>query len=59
RSTQIIKDREAALVQEFKDKGINIVEVDRQSFVDGVLQNVTPESLGYNREDYDRITALK
>jgi tripartite ATP-independent transporter DctP family solute receptor len=59
RATQKIKDREAALVQEFKDKGINIVEVDRQSFVDGVLQNVTPESLGYSRADYDRITALK
>lgn len=59
RATQKIKDREAALVQEFKDKGINIVEVDRQSFVDAVLENVTPESLGYSREDYDRITALQ
>lgn len=46
-------------MQEFKAKGINIVEVDRQSFVDSVLEKVSPESLGYSREDYDRITALK
>jgi tripartite ATP-independent transporter DctP family solute receptor len=59
RATQKIKDREAALVQEFKDKGINIVEVDRDSFVEAVLENVTPESLGYNREDYERISELK
>ena len=58
RATQQIKDREAELVAEFKAKGINIVEVDRQSFVDAVLENVTPESLGYSRADYDRINAL-
>ena len=57
-TNQIIK-REAELVDEFKKKGINIVQVNRQSFVDAVLKNSTPESLGYDRKDYDRIVALK
>jgi tripartite ATP-independent transporter DctP family solute receptor len=57
-TAQVIK-RESELVDEFKKKGINIVQVNRQSFVDAVLKNVTPESLGYDRKDYDRIVALK
>jgi tripartite ATP-independent transporter DctP family solute receptor len=57
-TAQIIK-REAELVDEFRKKGINIVQVNRQSFIDAVLKNATPESLGYDRKDYDRIVALK
>ena len=59
RATAKIKKREAELVDEFKKKGINIVQVDRKSFVDAVLKNVSPESMGYSRQDYDRIVALK
>jgi tripartite ATP-independent transporter DctP family solute receptor len=59
RSTAAIVKREAELVDEFKKKGINIVQVNRQSFVDAVLKNFTPEQLGYDRKDYDRIVALK
>jgi TRAP-type C4-dicarboxylate transport system substrate-binding protein len=59
RATAKIVKREAELVDEFKKKGINIVQVNRQSFVDAVLKNVTPESMGYDRKDYDRIVALK
>jgi tripartite ATP-independent transporter DctP family solute receptor len=57
-TAQIVK-RESELVEEFKKKGINIVQVNRQSFVDAVLKNFTPEQLGYDRKDYDRIVALK
>ena len=57
-TAQIIK-REGELVDEFRKKGLNIVQVNRQSFVDAVLKNSTPESLGYDRKDYDRIVALK
>jgi len=57
-TAQIIK-REQELVDEFKKKGLNVVQVDRKSFVDAVLKNATPESLGYDRKDYDRIVALK
>ena len=59
RATAQIKKREAELVDEFKKKGLQIVNVDRQSFVDAVLKNSTPESMGYERKDYDRIVAIK
>lgn len=59
RATAKIVKREGELVDEFKKKGINIVQVDRKSFVDAVLKNSTPESLGYDRKDYDRIVAIK
>jgi len=59
RATAAIVKREAELVDEFKKKGLNVVTVNRQSFVDAVLKNFTPEQLGYDRKDYDRIVALK
>jgi tripartite ATP-independent transporter DctP family solute receptor len=59
RATDKIKKREAELVDEFKKKGLQIVTVNRQSFVDAVLKNSTPESMGYERKDYDRIVAIK
>jgi len=59
RATAQIVKREGELVDEFKKKGINIVQVDRKSFVDAVLKNSTPDSLGYDRKDYDRIVAIK
>jgi tripartite ATP-independent transporter DctP family solute receptor len=59
RATAQIKKREAELVDEFKKKGLQVVTVNRQSFVDAVLKNFTPEQLGYDRKDYDRIVALK
>jgi len=57
-SAQIVK-REAELIDEFKKKGLNIVTVDRAGFQAAVLKNSTPESMGFDRKDYDRITALK
>ncbi|MDH5540828.1 MAG: sialic acid TRAP transporter substrate-binding protein SiaP [Rhizobacter sp.] len=59
KATEDIKKREAELVDVFKGKGINIVQVDRKSFQEAVLKNVTPESLGYTKADYDRIQAVK
>ncbi len=43
RATEKIKKREAELADEFKKKGLQIVQVDRKSFVDAVLKN-TPLS---------------
>ena len=54
-----IKKREGELVEEFRKKGLGVHEIDRKSFVDAVLKNVTVESLGFDRKDYDRITAIK
>ena len=59
RATAAIKKREAQLVAEFKKKGLQVVEVNRQSFVDAVLKSTTPESLGFTRADYDKIVAIK
>ena len=59
RATAQIKKREAELVDEFKKKGINIVAVNRQSFVDAVLKTKSVESLGFDRKDYDRIVSIK
>ena len=59
RATAKILKRESELVDDFKKKGINIVQVNRQSFVDAVLKGTTLESLGFDRKDYDRIVALK
>ena len=59
RATAQIKRREAELVDVFKAKGLQIVQVNRQSFVDAVLKNAPLESMGFTRADYDRIVALK
>jgi len=59
RASAAIKKREGELVAEFKKKGLGVHEVDRQSFVDAVLKNVTVESLGFDKKDYDRIVSIK
>ena len=59
RATAQIKKREAELVDEFKKKGLTIVQVNRQSFVDAVLKTKSVESMGFDKKDYDRIVALK
>jgi hypothetical protein len=34
-------------------------EVDRESFRQAVLKSSPPESMGFDRKDYDRIIAIK
>jgi tripartite ATP-independent transporter DctP family solute receptor len=58
RATDIIKQREAELVQTFKDKGIVVTEPDRQTFVDAVHKNRSVESMGFDRADFDAIQAI-
>jgi tripartite ATP-independent transporter DctP family solute receptor len=59
RATDKIKKREAELVEEFKKKGLQVVAVNRQSFVDAVLKASPVESMGYSKADYDKIQAIK
>jgi tripartite ATP-independent transporter DctP family solute receptor len=59
RATDKIKKREAELVDEFRKKGLQVVQVDRKSFVDAVLKNSSPESMGYVKSDYEKIVAIK
>ena len=51
--------REKELVAVFKQKGLNVVEVDQNDFRDTVLKNVSFESFGYQKADWDRIQAIK
>jgi tripartite ATP-independent transporter DctP family solute receptor len=59
RASAQIKKREAELVDEFKKKGLQVVTVNRQSFVDAVLKAKSVESMGFDKKDYDRIVAIK
>jgi tripartite ATP-independent transporter DctP family solute receptor len=59
RATAKIKEREAKLADVFRSKGLQVVSVDRESFRQAVLKNVTLESLGFTRADYDAIQAAK
>ena len=59
KATADIKKREGELVDEFKKKGLQIVNVDRKSFQDAVLKNSTLESMGFTKSDFDKIQAAK
>jgi tripartite ATP-independent transporter DctP family solute receptor len=58
-ATNDIKIREAGLADEFRKKGLNVHAVDRKSFQDAVLKNVSFESMGYTKADWDKIQAIK
>jgi tripartite ATP-independent transporter DctP family solute receptor len=59
RATAEIQAKEKELVETFKQKGLTVTEVNKDEFRDVVLKNVTFESLGYRKADYDRIQAIK
>jgi tripartite ATP-independent transporter DctP family solute receptor len=59
KATAEIRAREKELVEEFRKKGLAVTEVDRNDFRDTVLKNVTFESFGYRKADWDRIQALQ
>jgi tripartite ATP-independent transporter DctP family solute receptor len=59
RASAQIKKREAELVDEFKKKGLQIVQVDRKSFQDAVLKSSPLDSMGFTKADFDKIQAAK
>ena len=59
RASKQIQAREVELVQLFKDKGIDVTEVDQAEFKDAVMKSVPFEDFGYRKEDWDRIQAIK
>jgi TRAP-type C4-dicarboxylate transport system substrate-binding protein len=54
RATKIIVDREKALVETFKERGLTVTEVDRADFEKNVMEKVTFEEFGYRKEDWRR-----
>ncbi len=59
RATAEIQAKEKELIDTFKQKGLTIVEVNKDEFREAVMKNVTFESLGYRKTDYDKIQAMK
>lgn len=59
RATKIIEERENALVDDFKKRGINVVGVDKSDFEKTVLEKVTFEEFGYEKADWDAIRAVQ
>ncbi|TWF46534.1 sialic acid TRAP transporter substrate-binding protein SiaP [Neorhizobium alkalisoli] len=59
RTTKIIEDREKALVDEFKKKGVNVAEIDKADFEKNVLEKVKFEDFGYEKADWEAIRAIK
>ncbi len=59
RTTKKIEAREAELVQLFKDKGLNVTEVNKQDFIDAVHKNTSFEQYGYQKADWDAIEAIQ
>jgi tripartite ATP-independent transporter DctP family solute receptor len=59
RATKIIEEREQKLVGTFKEKGIDVAEVDKSDFEKTVNETVKLEDFGYVKEDRDAIRANK
>ena len=59
RATNDIRKREGELVEEFRKKGNNVVEVDRKAFQQHVLKNISFESMKLDKKDWDRIIAIQ
>ncbi|GAB1575854.1 sialic acid TRAP transporter substrate-binding protein SiaP [Bordetella petrii] len=57
-SVEVAK-REKELVEVFRQKGLNVAEVDTAGFRDTVLKKVPFEQYGYEKADWDQIQAVK
>jgi tripartite ATP-independent transporter DctP family solute receptor len=59
RATKIIVEREAALVDGFKERGLSVTTVDKADFEKNVQEKVKLEDFGYRQADYDAIRAIQ
>ncbi|UJW74946.1 sialic acid TRAP transporter substrate-binding protein SiaP [Rhizobium sp. SL42] len=59
RSTNIIAEREKALVATFKERGIDVAEVDKTDFEKTVMEKAAMEDFGYVKADWEAIRAVK
>ena len=59
KATDEITKHEKELVDEFKKKGLQIIEPNKKSFQDAIQKNITMESMGYAKADWDKIQAIK
>lgn len=54
-----VAKRETELVEEFRKKGLTIVNVNRDEFRDRVVKAIDMKAMGYDRKDWDRIQAIR
>lgn len=59
RGTRIVEEREAALVEDFRSRGLTVTEPDLADFERAVLDKVPLSDFGYEQADYDAIRALQ
>jgi tripartite ATP-independent transporter DctP family solute receptor len=59
KATAEITKREGELVDEFKKKGLNVISPNLASFKEAIQKQITMESMGYTKADWDRIQAIK
>jgi tripartite ATP-independent transporter DctP family solute receptor len=59
RATNIIVERENALVATFKERGLEVVEVDKADFEKAVMEKTSFEDFGYRKEDWEAIRAVQ
>lgn len=53
-----ISRREAELIDEFRKKGLTIIDVKRDEFRDRVVKAIDMKAMGYERKDWDRVQAI-
>ena len=58
-ATADITKRERELADEFKKKGLTIINPDKKSFQDAIMKSVSLESMGYAKADWDKVQAVK
>jgi tripartite ATP-independent transporter DctP family solute receptor len=54
-----IRQREGELVEEFKKRGINVINVDRNEFQQRVLKAIEFKSMDLEKSDWERVVAIK
>ncbi|WP_086998164.1 sialic acid TRAP transporter substrate-binding protein SiaP [Rhizobium sullae] len=59
RTTKTIEGRENKLIATFKEKGINVTEVDKSDFEKTVAEKVAFEDFGYEKSDWEAIRAIQ
>ncbi|PDT02532.1 ABC transporter substrate-binding protein [Rhizobium chutanense] len=59
RTTKTIAARENSLVATFKEKGLNVTEVDKTDFEKNVMEKVKFEDFGYEKADWEAIRAIQ
>ncbi|MBA8877436.1 sialic acid TRAP transporter substrate-binding protein SiaP [Phyllobacterium myrsinacearum] len=59
KTTKIIEDKEKQLVASFKERGLNVTEIDKADFEKNVMEKVKFEDFGYEKSDWEAIRAIK